>query len=408
MTEAPKERILLVDDDKNLLDAMRRQMRNKLALDTATSAAEGLLLIKKSGPYAVIISDMQMPVCNGLQFLAKAKDFAPHSVRLMLTGNLDQDTATNAINHAQIFRFLKKPCELDTFESEINNALAFYKLQMGEKELLEKTLIGSVSVLVDIITAAHPDEFKLAQRVREELNEVCKALNYECTWTATMAALLLPIGKLITISEHNDAVTSPAITEKSAALLRKIPRLASVTSIITGIAVPYGKSHEVTGDEELPLASRLLRILYDQMALEASGTPRSLALRKLMNTSGVYDIQMLEQLAGYYAPHIVHYATPRTPSPVRPRMGQQGEQSINQKPQHQSMSIMISVAELMVGDELMDEMVALDGSRLLDPGHIITESILNRLKDIINTRGIREPVCVKVTAADLGAPPKAA
>ncbi len=408
MTEPPKERILLVDDDMNLLDAIRRQMRNKLALDTASGAAEGLAMIKKSGPYAVIIADMQMPVCNGLQFLTKAMEFTPHSVRLMLTGNLDQDTATNAINHAQIFRFLKKPCALDTFESEIQNALAFYKLQMAEKELLEKTLIGSVTVLVDIITAAHPDEYKLAQRVREELKEVCNALHYECPWTATMAALLLPIGKLLSNENLIDPPTSASNTEKSAALLRKIPRLAGVTSIITNVAVPYAKSREVTGGEELPIASRLLRILYDLMTLESSGTPRSLALRKLMNTTGVYDIQILEQLAGYYAPHIVHYATPRTTAPGRPRVIETGEPLTYQKAQHQSLGIMISVAELMVGDELMDEMVASDGLRLLDPGHIITEQILIRLKDILETRGIREPICVKVTEADLGAPPKAA
>ncbi len=400
MTNNATDKVLLVDDDTNLLSAMRRQLHNKFAIDTAGSAAEGFALLKNSGPYAVIICDMQMPVCNGLQFLTKTMELAPHSIRLMLTGSLDQDTATRAINQAQVYRFLKKPYDSALLEAEINNALSTYRVQMAEKELLEKTLVGSVTVLVEIITAAHPREFQLAQRVREELNEVCHALNYDYSWTATMAALLLPLGMLLNTTSRPEPVTSAAIAEKSAALLRKIPRLAVVSDIITGVALPIGRSHELPGGE-IPQSSRLLRILYDLHTLEAIGKPRSLALRMLMNTVGVYDARILEELAAHYAPHIVSYSEIKSEPAVRVPRLDLTETATKEEELQLNMSIMVSVSELLVGDELVEPMMAMDGSLLLDPGHIITEANLNRLNALVETRGIREPICIKVTTEDL-------
>ncbi len=400
MTEMQADRVLLVDDDTNLLSAMRRQLHNKFFLDTAASAVEGFALLKNSDPYGVIICDMQMPVCNGLQFLTKTIEISPLSVRLMLTGSIDQETATKAINQAQVYRFLKKPCDNATVEAEINNALNYYKVQMLEKDLLEKTLVGSVSVLVEIITAAHPREFQLAQRVREELTHVCQALHYEHSWTATMAALLLPLGMLLNTGGRTEPITSQVIAEKSASMLRKIPRLSAMTDVITAIALPVSRSHELPGGE-IPYESRLLRILYDLLTLEAIGKPRSLALRMLMNTTGIYDSHILEELAAHYAPHIVTYSEITAEPAIRVPQRDLSALNAKQEEPELGMSIMVSVSELLAGDVLVEPMIAMDGSLLLDPGHVITEANLNRLNMLVDTRGIREPICIKVTTEDL-------
>jgi DNA-binding NtrC family response regulator len=104
------EKILLVDDDANILDGYRRSLGREFQMETALGGKEGLRLAAESGPYAVVISDMRMPEIDGLQLLSGVKAQWPETIRIMLTGNADIETAINAINEGSIFRFLSKPC----------------------------------------------------------------------------------------------------------------------------------------------------------------------------------------------------------------------------------------------------------------------------------------------------------
>jgi DNA-binding NtrC family response regulator len=83
------EKILFVDDDENLLASYQRQLRNKFAVATAPGGEQGLKVIGSEGPFAVIVSDFRMPGMDGVQFLAKAREAAPDTVRVMLTGYAD-------------------------------------------------------------------------------------------------------------------------------------------------------------------------------------------------------------------------------------------------------------------------------------------------------------------------------
>ena len=74
---AVTDKILLVDDDANLLAATRRQLRTKFELETARSGTDGLHALNTNGPFAVVISDMRMPEMNGLEFPFLAKPESP-------------------------------------------------------------------------------------------------------------------------------------------------------------------------------------------------------------------------------------------------------------------------------------------------------------------------------------------
>jgi signal transduction histidine kinase len=134
------ERILLVDDDQNLLDACQRQMRKRFLLDTCCGPEAGLTAIDQGGRYAVVVSDMRMPSMDGVQFLTQVKNRLPDSVRLMLTGHPDMQTAVDAVNHGNIFRFLAKPCPPDLLAGAIEAALEQYRLVRSRTELLELKL----------------------------------------------------------------------------------------------------------------------------------------------------------------------------------------------------------------------------------------------------------------------------
>ena len=132
------EKILLVDDEQSILDAFHRQLRKKYHMETALSGSEGMEKIAESGPFAVIISDMRMPVMDGIAFLSEVRQVAPESVRMMLTGNSDQHTAIEAVKHGAIFRFLTKPCSPENFAEALDAGLEQYRLIAGEKELLKR------------------------------------------------------------------------------------------------------------------------------------------------------------------------------------------------------------------------------------------------------------------------------
>ena len=99
-------RVLFVDDEPKVLDGIRRQLRNRLDVETANGAAAGLALIESKGPFAVVVSDMRMPEMNGARFLAKVNEIAPDTVRMVLSGQADLDSTVAAVNEGHIFRFL--------------------------------------------------------------------------------------------------------------------------------------------------------------------------------------------------------------------------------------------------------------------------------------------------------------
>lgn len=119
-------RILFVDDDINVLQGFKRQLRKQFHIETSQSPAKGIESIHRKGPFAVIVSDLCMPGMDGNQFLAKAKTFAPQSVRMLLTGHADLQTAMNAINNGNIFRLLTKPCPPDVLIKAISSGIEQY------------------------------------------------------------------------------------------------------------------------------------------------------------------------------------------------------------------------------------------------------------------------------------------
>src|SRR5882724_5690987 len=106
MTTSPLPRILCVDDEQHVLDGLTRTLRSDFKLTTAASGALGLEKIASDGPFAVIMSDMRMPGMDGVAFLAQAAHLAPESVRVLLTGQADLDSAVAVVNRGRIFRFL--------------------------------------------------------------------------------------------------------------------------------------------------------------------------------------------------------------------------------------------------------------------------------------------------------------
>lgn len=133
-------RILIVDDEENILNSCKRLMRKEdFLIETFSSPLEALKNIQQT-TYAVIISDQRMPQMIGSTLLRKAKELQPESIRIILTGYADTQAAIDAINYGNVWRYLSKPWKDDELLQTIRQAMEHYKLIKENKELKELTL----------------------------------------------------------------------------------------------------------------------------------------------------------------------------------------------------------------------------------------------------------------------------
>lgn len=238
------EKILLVDDDSNVLDGYRRSLSREFRMETALGGQEALGLASENGPYAVVVSDMRMPGMDGIQLLSDIKAKWPDTVRIMLTGNADIETAINAINEGSIFRFLNKPCGKEMMAKTLTTALVQYRLITAEKQLLEQTLSGSIQVLTEVLSLVNPAAFSRADRARRYIHHVATFMNLGNPWRYEVAAMMSQLGCVTLPSETIDAVytgekLSPSEQTQYDAhphvaydLLSKIPRLEPIAWMI--------------------------------------------------------------------------------------------------------------------------------------------------------------------------------
>jgi putative two-component system response regulator len=136
LDEAVKgERVLLVDDEPDLLEAMGDLLRRRFQIETALGPIAGLTALERTGPHAVVVADMHMPGMHGLDFLSQVQRIAPDTIRIMLTGSRAFDTAVAAVNTVGVFRFLTKPCDHDSLVGALNAGIEHYRLAVARQQL---------------------------------------------------------------------------------------------------------------------------------------------------------------------------------------------------------------------------------------------------------------------------------
>jgi DNA-binding NtrC family response regulator len=115
-----------------MLEAVQRTLRGQVDLQTACGGVEGLRVLREEGPFALVVSDMRMPDMNGAQFLAKAREHAPATVRMILSGQSDFLATLAAVNEGHIYRFLSKPCSSDQLLAAVQDGLNQHRLLAAE------------------------------------------------------------------------------------------------------------------------------------------------------------------------------------------------------------------------------------------------------------------------------------
>jgi two-component system probable response regulator PhcQ len=163
MSATPARRLLIVDDEENVCRALRRTLRREgYELFFASQPSEALELLKTT-KVDLVLSDHLMPNMTGLEFLKLVHDRHPDCLRLMLTGHADMQTAIDAINQGEIYRFLTKPW--DDTELKVTLHLAFEQLDLKREN---HRLMATVRRQHDLIKTLEREYPGIGEMVRDE------------------------------------------------------------------------------------------------------------------------------------------------------------------------------------------------------------------------------------------------
>lgn len=380
--------ILFVDDEESLLYALVRTLRGKFDVDVALGGAAGLEAIEQRGPFAVVVADMRMPGMDGIEFLTQVRQRAPDTVRVMLTGNADQDTAVRAVNEGHIFRFANKPCPPDVLIPLLQSALRQHQLITAERQLLEDTLGGSIRVLTEILSMSDGRQFARAAALQELTARVTAALALPDAWQIQSAAMLAQIGSVaiphivMVRARDGKALTGPEkdmlarIPDIGHDLLRHVPRLEPVAAIVRYQHKNFdgtGYPADAVAGEAIPLGARLLRILDDVVTEQQAGVPLARAAAELRKQAGgLYDPELLARIATVLDEHAAEEARPETEA--------------------------IGLEDLAVGHVLAANVLTAEDTVLVVSGTRITFALRERLFNFAKTVGVQEPILVSTAA----------
>jgi response regulator RpfG family c-di-GMP phosphodiesterase len=316
---AGRPRVLCVDDDPAISAVFQRVLGTLFDVTVAASAADGLARIRADAPYAVVVSDYRMPGTDGVTFLVQVCEIAPDTVRILLTGNGDLDTAVDAVNRGQIFRFLSKPCAPDVLRAAVSAASEQHRLVTAERVLLEQTLHGSIKALIDVLALAQPQAFGRATRVRRRVADLAERMNVRDRWPIEIAAMLSQVGYAALpsaaveryyagerLSDADREIISK-LPETAERLVADIPRLDAVREILhyqdtryngrngSGLTTSSG-----TAGDSIPLGARMLKIVLDFDLLEMRGLSVNDALGTLKQRIGWYDPRLVAAFAAQH------------------------------------------------------------------------------------------------------------
>ena len=300
--------ILIVDDEINNIQLLKRTFRGKYRIITASNGLEGLEALKQNiDDISLIVSDHKMPIMEGTKFLEEANKIAPDVIKILLTGFSDVEIITDAVNKCNLFQYILKPFNPDELQEAVRNGIDKFDLASSKslilrdlKELFYKT-IKSISSALDA-----KDEYTHGHSMRVTLYSIILAKelhvpNNQLEQIET-AGLLHDIGKIaiptsilckpgkLTDDEFAIMKTHPVNSEKLIASIKKLHEIS-----------PGVKHHHERWDGkgypdhlaglDIPYSARIIAVAdtYDAMTSTRSyrkALPHEIAIEEIKKCAG--------------------------------------------------------------------------------------------------------------------------
>jgi len=374
-------KILFVDDEKRILNFFKRRFYKKFNVITCDNPIKSLEIVKKEKDIAVVVSDLKMPKMDGITLLNEISKISPNTVRVLLTGYADLDSAILAVNKGRVFKFLTKPCEDKLLEDIISQCIHQYKLITAEKELLHGTLKGIINLLTDVLSLTNPEAFGRGSRVKRIVRWFAVYFKVKNVWKYELAAMLSQIGCIMLSHETLEKIfKGKKLTEEEKqlyemhpgvgySLLKHIPRLEGIANMILYQEKNYdgsGIPQDNVKGEEIPLGARFLKVALDFDLLTSRNLSKAKAYKEMISRKGVYDPKVLKALEEF--------------------LGEEAKYEIKELP----------LKEILPGMIFGQEVRTKDGTLLLAKGYEANWRILLKLKKFNERIGIEEPIKVMI------------
>jgi response regulator RpfG family c-di-GMP phosphodiesterase len=378
---------VLVVEDEGIIAADIQDRLVSLGYDvpaTAASGEEALLKIPQYSPDVVLMDIVLQGQMDGVEAAAEIRQRFEIPV-VFLTAHADESTLKRA-KITEPFAYIIKPFEERELHTALEMALHRHKmererakLQQNDHEQLEKVLEATIKVLTKVLSVAEPQSYELGQKAKDYMKLCADALKLPDSWDLEAAAVLCRIGYitlpaiLIQKMRAGMALTPSEkeifqrLPEHGRNLLANFPRLENVARMIyyqgknfNGTGFPM----DSLGGVNIPLGSRILKVLLDVLQHESEGSSKAKAFGELAKTTGLYDPKLLEELSTALA--------------SGPKKGRQ-----------------ILLKDLCVGQILVEPIETNDGTLVLNAGNTISPWMLKKLNNFVQVSGIREPIYVE-------------
>ena len=312
-----KQTILIVDDEENNLQLLKRTFRGQYNLLTASNGLEALQVVKEHGDkIALIVSDQKMPVMEGTDFFKQVRETHPQIIKILLTGHVDTDILVAAINDCDLFQYILKPFEPEELKIAVESGLTKYSMASNNKifynelrELFYKT-IRAISNALDT-----KDSYTNGHSLRVTLYSMILAcelgLDDDYMEDIEIAGLLHDIGKIA--MPKSILCKNGALTDEEFMIMKSHPiRGEKIVINIKKLQMisEWVKSHHEKWDgtgypdalkgERIPLPGRIIALAdtYDAMTSTRpyrTALPHDVAVNEIKRCSGTqFDPQLAE------------------------------------------------------------------------------------------------------------------
>ena len=280
--------ILCVDDEREILSALRRFLRQKAGrILTANSGEEGLELLEAHSP-GVIVSDLRMPGMNGAEFLNHVLKFAPHTFRILLSGHADMEAAISAFNKGEIHRYLLKPWDPAKLGHAIEQGFEHHQLIQANLALTD-SLSEKNQELEDLNAKLGQKIINLTEQLLHSerlsvLGRLAAGIIHE-----VMTPLTISVGWVETVSK------SPNITEdQKGSLSIATEQIFRAASLMESIRDFSRKKHLIkTPTDANKLIDHALNLLIHPLKKKNISISRSFETNESINVDGEQITQVL-------------------------------------------------------------------------------------------------------------------